>query len=265
MEMSYVDILRDIYKIRKKKNPAYSMSKFSRDAGFKSYHLSDVFAGRYGLSVRRATEVAEKLKMSDTVKKQFLRLVESNAAKSKEDKNISDFESSHFLFEADKKVSVEEFSLMSQWYFFALIELIRKLKTPASYEELAERLSISENECKSSIKKLIQLGYICELNGELMVNHAMISLNNDTPSEIIRNYHRIMIAKSLDSMQKDPVSERYFGSFNLNLSEQQYNDLHEELSAFIRKKITHYQKDVETEQRLYTLNFQLFPLEQIKK
>lgn len=265
MNVSYIDILRDIYNLRKKKNPAYSMSKFSRDAGFKSYHLSDVLAGRYGLSTKRAAEVADKLKMPENLKKQFMRLVEYNSAKSKEDKNLSLFESTHFLFEADKKINAEEFNLTSEWYYFALIELIRKSDQELNFTTLSHQLKISEDECEKAVNTMLKLGYLVKSQNQLKVHHSMISLSNEAPSETIRQYHRTMIAKSLESMKNDPVNQRYFGSFNLNISKENYKSLHEEISAFIRKKIIHYQKDSEAAQRLYCLNFQLFPLESTKE
>lgn len=261
MEENYVDILKTIYNNRKKKNPAYSISKFSKDAGFKSYHMSDVFSGRYGLSLKRAVLVAENLQMSETVKRKFLRLVKDASAKSKEDKSQVEYNKNQLTYTSDRHMSLDEFHLLSDWYYFALIELIRKLPKEYNPYMLYEKLDISKEQCQIAIDTLLKLNYLKQENNFIEVNHELISVTNDTPSEDIRRYHRTMIAKSLQKMETLPIEKRFFSSFNLNLSCENYKDFHEELSAFIRKKILSYQKDSTDAQLLHTFNFQLFPLE----
>lgn len=256
---SYKDILKEIYEFRKKRNPSYSMMAFSRDSGFKSYHMSDILRGRYGLSIASADKVASKLRMEPAIREEFLTLVALENSVSPIDRQVATERLKQLEFEYDRSLSHEEFCVISKWYYLAIYEFLRPFKTMPSVEFIQSEIGVTKSEVLDAIEKLTQLRAIEVNDGNLIVNGQLLSVKA-YPSSHIRGFHKQMIGKALDSVESVSFNERCLNSYNLYLTEQEYSSLIVELSAFIRHSINEKQKERKSNARLYSINTQIFPL-----
>lgn len=260
MQKSYRELLKELYLLRKRRNSSYSLVAFSRDAGFKSYHMNDIISGRYGLSPARAIKVAEHLKMSEFMKEEFLTLVHMESARSPIEKKAAMDKLESLKYSADRVISVEEFNPISKWFYLAVLELLRKYEVCPSYEEISEKLGISVDQARDCIEKLKSAGILSFADGRIELKFELLTIKSQ-PSEVIRSFHKEMINKAVDSMESVDFKKRYIGSYNVLLTQEEYNNLVVELTSFIRKTTVDRQKNADAHSKLHAINLQVFPLE----
>lgn len=258
--MSYRKILMDIFESRKIQNPSYSIAAFSRDAGYKSYHISDIIKGRYGLSTSSAAKVAKNLKMPTDLYAEFMHLVELEYSKSPIANNIALEKLEKLRYTIDKKIDLNDFDALSEWYYFAIAELARHPSFLPEEKYISKKLGITEEQSIQAISKLKQYGILVKnKRGDYSVSHEMLSVSSNTPSKSIRNFHKAMLKKSLDSIEAFSINERHLTSFNALLTKEEYNLLSNELSAYVQNFIHKIQKNPKNSSRLYAINIQLHP------
>lgn len=261
--MSYIDFLKNIYRLRKERNPGYSLVSFSRDAGFKSYHVHDVFSGRYGISPKRAISVAEKLKLSKEQSEQFVLMVTAENARNKLDRELAQKKLNQ-LYSVNEKNLEEFFSAMSEWYNLGLLGLISNPYVTQAPEEFAKRLGISLEQVQSSLTNLKEIGLILlDKNNKLHVKDEFFKIHSQSiPSQSIQNYHFGIIQRALESIKGCSTDQRQLKSMTLFLDPQTYKEFNLRLSDFTEKLIQEYiKKPMSSESLLYVLAHQTFPLE----
>lgn len=267
---NYIEILNEIFSKRVSKNPQYSLAAFSRDAGFKSYFLSDVMLKRYKLSVKRAPEVADNLKMPKHIKQLFVLFVESEngrTLKSRRDakKKISEIEFQKFNV---SKIDSNQFSLMKDWYYLAVVELSQGKGFKKCPEWVATKLGIEIEEAVVCLNRLSELGLFDKVNSGAP-EKILFKILGAKRSLDIRSYHRQVIEKALVSLEKDDTATRYFFTQNHLLSKKEYEyfskKIHETVnSLFSELKLERSKKNNESEsKRLYAFSAQMFPLDRV--
>lgn len=262
MERSYRDLLKEVFEQRKKQDPSYTILKYSQDAGFVSYHMSDILRGRYGLSRPAALKLVENLKFSHLAKEEFLARVELETGKSPHEKALALEKLENINRLADHSVCIDDYSFTSEWYYLAIIELARREDFKNDPQWLSERLGLSLETAELALEKLLSTKILNLENDRITVNFELFGVKAKGPSELIRKIHRSMIGKSLEAMESVPVEQRTFSSFNVLLSEEEYNSFKEDVLAFVRKSILLRQKQQKSDSKLYSINLQIFPLEQ---
>ncbi|MBY0315087.1 MAG: TIGR02147 family protein [Bdellovibrionales bacterium] len=266
MESTYRDILSSIYTTRRKKNRSYSLAAFSRDCGFESYHISDIIKGRYGLSLRSAEKVANRLRMPADIRCEFLDLVQMEVAKSPVDREIAKSQLKQLRYRSDKIISADEFQQVGEWYHFAICELARKPQEELDPQDLSERLEITVKQAKDAVETLCRLGILMKNRSRgYTVDYKVLKYQTNTTPNKIRTYHKDIISKALVAMEREPVDQRFFSTFNGLLTEAEYQSLTEDIAAFIRKRLSEVQNEDRKHSHLYSVGFQVCPLEVKRK
>lgn len=258
--MSYRKILKDIFESRKIQNPSYSIAAFSRDAGYNSYHISDVIKGRYNLSSKSAAKVAKNLKMPTELYAEFMHLVELEYSRSPIEKNIALEKLGKLRYSIDKNIDLSDFDALSEWYYFAIAELARHPNFIVDSKYISKKIGITDEQASLAIAKLKQYGILVkDKNGDYGVSYEILSVKSNAPSKSIRNFHKAMLKKSLDSIEDFSINERHLTSFNALLTQEEYNLLSNEISAYVQNFIYKIQKNPNRKSRLYAINIQLHP------
>lgn len=262
---SYRDILKNVYEIRKRKNPSYSMVAFSRDCGFKSYHVSDVLSGRYPLSIKRAHDVSKKLKFNDLLHEEFIALV--NLEHSKDQIRVQQAIKTLKKAQSDSVVIINDndFSLISDWYYLAIVEIYRNEKNQKlGFLEISEKLNIDKDLALNAINKLVEQNYLCRLSPSgYKANKEYIAIRaSNKSSEIIRNFHKQILSKVVTSIDSISSDKRHIQTFVALLSEKDYKLFVDDLSQFIKQRIEELQ-ETKSSGVVHSIGFQILPLEKI--
>jgi len=87
--LGYIFLLKRAYKLRKQRNPRYSLRKYAQDFELTPMHLSYILRGQRGLSRQKAEVVAKVLRLSYSDRKKFLQIVSALSARSFRERNLA--------------------------------------------------------------------------------------------------------------------------------------------------------------------------------
>ncbi len=256
--LDYRQFLVDELQRRQKRNPAYSLRAFSRDLGIGSSRLSEIINSKVGLSEDRAVIIAEKLQLADAEKSLFVDLVQGEHARSSLAKQAALKRVRDRMLQA-RKIEKEDFSLISDWYNLALIELLNVDGLEHSVESFAKRLGIRETVIAETIERLKHLGYIGMRDGRWIPTEPETTTDKDIPSMAIREYHRQILDKAKSAIEDVPLEKRDFSSAVFALNSKQLQYAKERIHAF-RRSLVKDLEEMPDKDGVYCLSLQFFEL-----
>lgn len=188
----YRSYLRAVFAERKGRNSSYSLRAYAKAIGLSPTAVSQLLRGSSGLSTKRALGVADRLGLSSQEAEYLTLLVEWESTESSERKSrlqermnaLSPRIPSHDL-------TIDHFQAISDWYHFAILEMLQVESVPFEPKAIAQYLGISTIEAEAAIERLERLELIeSRAPGEKprrTVNRLLVASN--APSEAIRKYN----------------------------------------------------------------------------
>lgn len=253
--------LSNVLETRQLKNPAYTISAFARQLGLPPSRLSEILKGKIGISVKRAMDIADILKLSEKDKEFFINLVQAEhdrnpLQRQKAQDKISDF--------YDKYAALEE-GKISNWYHLALLELIG-LDENLGNEQLASRLGLSEVIAENSINELLAMGAISKsqtANGFTIVD-ANRETAMDIPSESVKQLNEQILGKAAQELRLQDVSNRDFSIAVFGFNKEQLPLAKERIKQFRRDFMKEFESAPHKDS-VYSMSLQFFELTQTSK
>ncbi len=259
---TYRSILSSAYRSRQTRNPAYSLRAFSRDLGLTPTRMSDILAGRQGLSPITARAVVTKLNLQGTFADRFIAMVEAEHGRSRKARDRAKAELEKLDKEYTQAGSFDpaEFEKISTWYNLAILELTRLPGLVHSPESFATKLGIPPRQAEDAITRLVEAGALLIKDGKYIATEFTYRVLPDPRSLVNRNYHAQILSKAFDSLEHDAPGERDFGAVTLNLSEGQIPKAKELLRSFRRAFLALAEESLAEKNQVYCFSAQLFPL-----
>lgn len=215
MNTQFVYELFKEYQDRKSRNSAYSERAFARSVGLSPGFLKLLFQKKKKISEKRAVEVARRLSWSEARILSFTSAAEVKGAKF-------------------QKIAEAEFFEISDWYNFAIIELLKTSKKPMEAKQIAERLDLSSDEVNYSLARLEKLKFIWLKNGRaraLVDSYEVPAIS----SEGIRKYHRQTLNKALEAIDLQEFARRDFKGLCLAFDPDRMQEAEDFFADFIRE------------------------------
>jgi len=260
----YRAFLKDLYTFYKDTTSFFSYRYFARRAGFASPNfLKLVIEGRRNLSPDSAARCSVALKLSKPEAEFFENLVQFCQAKNSTERAHSaraiiksrSFKKVHPLKQA-------EMSYYAKWYYIPIRELVATKGFIEDTKWIAGRFHkpISEAEVAEALRDLEQLGLIeRDMKGTLRQTHRNVVSGDDVTNSLIAQYHRDMINKGRESIDEIHFLEREISGTCITCSEETVGKIKTLIREF-RKEILAVAEESKDPDRVYQLNFQLFPL-----
>jgi uncharacterized protein (TIGR02147 family) len=213
-----IEFLNHQLKERQKKNPSFSLRAWARQVGYKNPSLLfQVLKGQRKLKTELATRLAANLDLKGKSLRYFELIVLNHASQSENEKK---FYQSMIVKMKPKKfreinnLSVEVFSMASDWYHWAILVLTEfkdfSINESYIYEQLDR--SVDKKLIKEAIIRLQKLGLLVQdENGKyrrLDTEENTLFMTNHIPSEAVRSYHEQMIEKAKASIRQQTIEER---------------------------------------------------------
>lgn len=259
-EKDYRDILREELETRCERNPRYSLRAFSRDLGISSSRLSEVLAGRYGLSREAAQSIGKKLDWNENEIALFCDLVDSEHARAKKKRTEA---KQRLQVDANpyQQLTLDSFQVISDWYHYAILELtlIRDFKSDPKW--IARRLGISDHIVIAAIDRLKRLDLLVEEEGKLRATDGFTATPSGIPSDALKKFHRQLLEKALSSIYLQTVEERDLSHLILAIDRNQLKEAKEEIKTFRRSFDAKFGK-AKTKDEVYCLGVTFFRLEE---
>ena len=216
---TYVEILKNELRLRKIKNPNYSLRAYARDLDIAASNLSLIIADKKGLSVTSAINVAQKLKLDKTEQEYFVALVKVNSSRSKEEREIAKNKIKKMIISTSKEVLDEEkFKILSDWYHYAILELLEIKGSNHDSRWIAEQLDVSESEIQNALERLEKLGFVIMENGNYQSSGVQLETTQELASESIKKFNKQIILKANKSIDEQSVKDRHLSTLTIAIN-----------------------------------------------
>lgn len=226
------EILCDELSKRKQALPDYSLRTYSEDLEIARSTLFDLLSGK-----RQPSN-----KSFQKLQKHFPKL---NSFK-EPSKNIR-----HEILKE------KEFSLISDWEYMAILNLVKIKDHVAKASWISERLGISEHRAKVCLNNLINQGHLKIQNSKMSRIHGAISTSTDISSSAIRKHHIQAINLAEDALFNTPIQLREFLSATLAIDIENLPQMKDEIFEVYKKFSKKF--DEQNANEVYKLNIQFFP------
>lgn len=218
---SYRDILRLTLEERIRNNPRYSLRAFAKNLGLAAPRLSCILANKQGISEKVANQICDRLGLTEGERQVFVLSALSSDARSKSKREKAQEKLKDFLQEKtiDEIYELEEekFKIISDWYHYALLELILTKDFKSDVNWIAKRLGISVFEVNQSLVRLKNHGLIDIKNGTIIHATGTLTTTRDIPSKSIKHFNRQILQKAQDAIDLQGVDERDFSTLTIGI------------------------------------------------
>jgi uncharacterized protein (TIGR02147 family) len=267
--LDYRAFLRDLFEEKKALKAGFSHRAFSRRAGLKSTnYLHLVISGQRNLTGAAARQFAKGFGLQKDEADYFCELVSFNQASTAEERGrayerlgrFSKFRSAHQLAAAQGEYH-------ALWYLPAIRELAAREDFSDDPKWIGKALipPISTAEAKKGAARLEELGLLVrDARGRLRQATEVVTTGSGPLGHQVVAYHRAMMERASESIDRVPREEREISSLTLCVSHDVLLRLKERIREF-RKELLAIAELEGKPERVVQLNFQLFPLSRREK
>jgi uncharacterized protein (TIGR02147 family) len=261
---NYRAYLRDLYGFYKKTKPHFSYRYFSQKAGFRSPNfLKLVIEGKRNLSPESIERFTSALKLNKKETEFFRILVHLNQARTIGEKKLYAEKLMQFRsFRYIHPLRQDQYRYYAEWYNIPIRELTILPEFSEDPGWIARSLlpPISPQQAQKALDLLLQLGLLeRDESGRLVQADAFISTGDEVTSASVANYHREMIQKGSEALDRFPGQDRDISSVTMALSESSFQEIKSLIQRFRKELLAIADQDRHPE-GVYQVNFQLFPL-----
>ena len=262
--MNYREYLRDYYAEKKKEHAFYSFRLFAQKAGFASPNFFKlVIDGKRNISKESAFRFSKALGHAKKEAEYFENLVFFNQSKTLEEKNAYLANLMKFRKNLDpKKIEQSEYVYYSAWYIPVVRELVIAMDFYDDFKKLGRAVvpAISAPEAEKAVKLLLQLGYIRKNGGGHYEQSAVfLTTGPAVRSLAVANFHKAMMQRASESLERFPAHERDVSCLTLGVSESTLSTMISRIAEFRRELLALTESDTRMS-KIVQVNFQLFPL-----
>jgi uncharacterized protein (TIGR02147 family) len=248
------------------RRPGYSMRAFAKQVNLSASHFSRVLNGEKDLSHEAATRVAVELDLTDRDREHFMDLISYEKADVHTRKILSDRIETRKSKSPKKTLDLEMFRVISDWYYFPLIELINARGFKSEPVWIAKKLGITVTEIKAALDRLVSLELIAiDEHGRIRTLGPLeIQTTDDLASMAIKKHHEQMSHKAISAVREQPLDSREFQSVQLTFDPKHTKKAKNLIREFAEK----FEKEMKSfaGEEVYQLNLQFFTLtKNIKK
>ena len=238
-------LLHNVLKERRERNQNYSIRAFARDLKISSGRLSDILNQKYIPGASISSRIVEALSLNEEEGKIIQQIIE-NSQKSKKELG-----GAHQLRE-------DELSMISDWHYFAILNLMETTNYQDEFSWIADRLNLNEVIVRDSFEKMLNLGLIEIKNGKHVPTHKNLTTTHNIPSSVLREANRQAIMQSLYSLEHDASDIRDITSIVLPVNIANLSKAKEMAREFRRKVATLLEEGEKTE--VYNICIQIVPV-----
>ena len=266
----YRQFMKDFFSFMKSTKPFFSYQYFADKAGFKAKSfVHKVINGERSLSQNSLFTIARVLNLKGREIDFFESLVHFNDASNAQERE-------YYL---DRMQSVEpkhdgvrlqkhQYEYFSKWYHSVVRELVTQLRFDGDYNKLAKAMdpAITPKQARESVELLLKLGLIRknERTGFYEYSDPHITTRDTVVAVAVNKYQRETMDLALKAHLVDERKQRDFSTLTIGVSEKGYERIRNELKDF-RAHISRIVAEDNPADRVYQINYQLFPLSKIRK
>lgn len=223
-------------------NTKYSIRQLAKDLGISKTILGDFLNDKRKLSLTTLEKISKGLNFTPKENNHFLKI-----------NNFEIKNESEYLEIADK-----DFSLISEWYFIAILCLAQMPNIPANSKYIANRFNIKIDEAEKAISLLEHFKLLSSKSGYLERTSKPIAFSSKIPSSHLRKYHRQNLKLAEFALDNFHLNERIFSSISVPSNKSKLKRLESAITKF-KEEVSDIMGTEKPEQ-IYTIAIQVFPI-----
>ena len=235
---------------RCRKNPAYSVRAFARDARISPSALSSMLRGGRPITNKSRTRVGVALGLKLDEIEKFKAHVHGNA------KAGTALPQHRY-----RRIAADTFALISEWQHYAILELMKTKHFSADARWIATRLGLSVHEINMAIERLLRLGLVkktaCGLEDQTEGFSSDLRPGLTTAAQ--QRFLQAALAKAIESIRLVPVEKRDNTSMILAVNAADLPAAREKIKKFRRTLTRSLERNSELDE-VYQLSISLVPL-----
>ena len=258
----FQQILKKELADRLAKNPRYSLRAFAKSMKIDSAALSRILSGAKIPTPKISKKIFENIELTLSQKKSFL----LSTAKAYQDGGINKKPRALSAILINKKfklperdLEAESFRVISDWYHYAILQLMKCQNFKADFAWIASELGIREIEAKLAVDRLVSIGVLKFENGKLIrIGDRLTSGDLRTTTLAHRKRIRQVTMKSMESLENDPIEQRNHTTLTIAIdpdkipiAKEMIQDFMDQLGEVLQTK----------KKRVYELQVNLFPIQ----
>jgi len=247
-------------------NPRYSMRAFARHLGMSPGELSEVLREKRPISARACQKVARALSLSPAEFKHLLVLATTTGAAAARAGESVPLKTTLVTAQAHR-LDEDRFRLVSDWWCFAILNLLDLEEVRWTSAELAERFGITVLQAQSTMERLERLGLVRKNGHERAVaTNDFVEHLTEVSSEAIRRYHRALLEKAIEALDTHDRDERDVTGIGFAVDRRELKSIAREIAEFQDQLIAKYGRKrrgrkFDSVYQLETALFRLSPVE----
>lgn len=265
--LSYRDYLKAYFEHQKKVSRHFSHAFFARKAGFKSRtFIFKVMKGEKSLSRASVYPVAVALGLGKKSQDYFNLLVLFNDAKSIEEKAFF-FNQLQSLNKDSRSALLvnDQYQYFNNWYNPVIREIAAFADFQDDYKKLANLVypRITAKQAKESVELLLRLKLLEKKDGKFMQTDTVVTTGDEVYSIAVRNFQKENLRLASDALEL-LSDEKDISTITFGTNSEGFRQVKREIVAFRKRLLGIMAGHVDLD-RVYQLNFQLFPLSELKE
>ncbi len=261
--LNYRDYMRDYFEYQKSININFSQRNFAREIGLPvscSSLWPAIVKGRRNLSANLRIKFGKAMQLNEREYSYFELLVQFNQAKGMVEKNHFFASLSKFRSSKAQIVNATQYKFYSKWYYSAVRNYFCIDEKQRHPQMIAGKIfpALTTAQVEESIELLLELDLIKKTAAGYKVTNKHISTEKDVQAMAAKQHILELIDMSQEVFEKVPANSRQYNALMFSVSEKGFQTIKDRIRSFQEELREIIDKD-EKEDRLYTLNMQLFP------
>jgi uncharacterized protein (TIGR02147 family) len=238
---------------RCKRNPTYSLRAFASHLDMDPSTLSKILNGKRPLGRKLVLQLGSKMGLSTREIGAFLNRASSGAA---EDAAES---ADH---EMGLRLALDRFAVISDWYHFAILELmqVKAFRPEASW--IAKALGLKVIEVDAAIERLERVGLL-KIHGNGQWQDLSYGFSTSIGPDMISTAHRRLqeqfLEKSAQALVCVPIQDRDHTTMTVAIDKSRLPVAREKIKRF-RRSLAKFLSEGDVLDDVFNLNIALFPL-----
>ncbi len=259
----YRTFLKDYFENEKKRSRAFSLRYFARKAGFSSHSFCGfLIRGERNLSSESAERVAKAMSLKGKSADFFKLLVTFNQAKTTDEKERL-FREINYLRRNSSfyKLNQNQFAYFQEWFYPVIRELAVYVDWKEDFGLLGKMCEpqISASDAKKAVTALLEMNLIVKHEDGSYSQTSRAVTGENLPLHLVKAARKQYIQMAIDASERMGPGERNISAAIVGLSEEKFKEASEMIDA-VRERIVAMAAEDQSVDKVFQLNFQLFPL-----
>ena len=229
---------------RCKNNSSYSLRAFSKFLKTDASYLSKILAGKRKLT----PPIIKRLGLQLGLRPNDLNIFNSSAE-------------TILVTTSFQQLADDSFQLISDWYHYAILELISVKNFSLEPQTIAKSLGIKVIEANDALERLHRLGMISKnKKGQIITtpkNHTTVGTAHK--SEALRKLQKQILTMAITALDETPIEERDQSAMTMAIDTRLIPEAKEKIKTF-RRDLCAFLESGSKKDRVYHLSLSLYPI-----